>query len=146
MKTRYKIVIFLLIIIVITVGFFLKRGRNFLGESPPIAHSETPTPSNSSLPFSIGKGIPVIVDLGAGHCIPCKEMKPILEGLSKELKGKVLVHIVDLNIEPQYGDVFKVRLIPTQIFFNPSGDVVFRHEGLMKREDILKKLKELDLI
>ena len=41
------------------------------------------------------------------------------------------------------GKAYKIKLIPTQIFFDASGKERFRHEGFFGKEDILAKWKEL---
>ncbi len=87
--------------------------------------------------------LPRLVDIGAGKCIPCKKMAPILEELKKEFAGRLEVEFIDVWEKPRAGDVYKIRLIPTQIFYDASGKERFRHEGFYSREDILGKWKEL---
>jgi thioredoxin 1 len=87
--------------------------------------------------------IPKLVDLGAGKCIPCKMMAPILEELKNEYVGRLEVVFIDVWKNSDEGDKYKIRVIPTQIFFSPEGKELFRHEGFYSREDILAKWKEL---
>jgi thioredoxin 1 len=87
--------------------------------------------------------LPMLVDLGKGTCIPCKKMKPILEELEIEYKGKAIVKIIDLRYEPQEANKYKIRLIPTQIFFDAEGKEVFRHEGFMDKQSIKAKFAEM---
>ena len=87
--------------------------------------------------------LPKLVDLGADKCIPCKMMAPILEGLKKEYAGKMDVQFIDVWKDPAPGKQYKIKLIPTQIFFDASGKELFRHEGFFGKEDILAKWKEL---
>jgi len=87
--------------------------------------------------------LPRLVDLGAGKCIPCKMMAPILESLKKEYAGKFDVVFIDVWEKPDEGAQYGIRMIPTQIFFDPSGKELFRHEGFFSKEDILAKWKEL---
>jgi len=86
---------------------------------------------------------PKLVDLGAGKCIPCKMMSPILDQLEKDFKGKMDVVFIDVWQNADEGSKYKIRVIPTQIFYNPEGKELFRHEGFYSREDILAKWKEL---
>ncbi|MBN1916748.1 MAG: thioredoxin family protein [Verrucomicrobia bacterium] len=90
-------------------------------------------------------GLPRLVDVGAGRCIPCKMMAPILDGLKKEYAGRLRVDVYDLTVDPSARDRFNVRLIPTQIFFDPAGNELWRHEGFMPEEDILAKWEELGI-
>jgi thioredoxin 1 len=87
--------------------------------------------------------LPRLVDLGAGKCIPCKMMAPILEELKKDYAGKLEVVFIDVWQNADEGSKYKIRVIPTQIFYSPEGRELFRHEGFYSREDILAKWKEL---
>jgi len=90
-----------------------------------------------------GKGLPTLIDIGAGTCIPCKLMAPILEELKKELADRLVVQFVDLNKFPDAAQTYRIRFMPTQIFYDASGKELFRHEGFFSKEDILAKWKEL---
>lgn len=92
------------------------------------------------------KGIPRLVDLGAGKCIPCKKMAPILEELKKEYAGSLEVVFIDVWKDPRPAEEYGVETIPTQIFFDPSGKELFRHEGFFAKEDILAKWRELGFV
>ncbi len=87
--------------------------------------------------------LPRLVDLGADKCIPCRMMAPILEEMKKEFAGRLDVEFIDVWKNPQAGEKFGIKLIPTQIFYDPSGKELFRHEGFFSREDILNKWKSL---
>lgn len=91
------------------------------------------------------KALPQLVDLGAGKCIPCKMMAPILEELKKEYAGIFNVEFIDVWKNPDAGKKYSIRIIPTQIFFDVAGKELFRHEGFFSREDILAKWKELNV-
>ena len=87
--------------------------------------------------------LPRLVDLGAGKCIPCKMMAPILEQLRHEYDGKLQVDVYDVWEDPHYAKQYGVRVIPTQVFYDAAGQELWRHEGFMAKEDILAKWKEL---
>ena len=87
--------------------------------------------------------LPKLVDLGAGKCIPCKKMAPILEELKKEYAGRMEVEFIDVWKNPDAGKAYGVEMIPTQIFYDASGKELDRHTGFFGREDILAKWKEL---
>ncbi|MEI6166569.1 MAG: thioredoxin family protein [bacterium] len=88
------------------------------------------------------KVLPLLVDLGAGKCIPCKMMAPILEDLKKTLVGKLEVQFIDVWQNPEAGKKYGINVIPTQIFYDAQGKELFRHEGFFGKEDILAKWKE----
>jgi thioredoxin 1 len=89
------------------------------------------------------KALPRLVDLGAGKCIPCKMMVPILEDLKTTLVGKLDVQFIDVWENPDAGKKYEVNVIPTQIFYDAQGKELFRHEGFYGKDDILGKWKEL---
>ena len=86
--------------------------------------------------------LPRLVDLGAGKCTSCKMMTPILEELKKDFAGKFEVEFVDVWKDPEAGEKYGIRMIPTQIFFDSTGKELFRHEGFFGRDEILAKWRE----
>jgi thioredoxin 1 len=89
------------------------------------------------------KPLPKLLDLGAGKCIPCKMMAPILEGLKREYAGRMEVEFIDVWQNPDAGKKYGIAVIPTQIFFDAAGKELFRHAGFYSKDDILAKWKEL---
>jgi thioredoxin 1 len=87
--------------------------------------------------------LPKLVDLGADKCIPCKMMAPVLAELKTNYAGRLDVEFIDVWKDPKPGKAYKIKLIPTQIFFDATGKERFRHEGFFGKEDILAKWKEL---
>ena len=92
---------------------------------------------------SIPAALPQLVDLGAGKCIPCKAMAPILEAMREDFAGQFDVTFIDVWEDRAAGEVYGIRMIPTQIFFDAEGKELFRHEGFYSREEILAKWDEL---
>lgn len=90
-----------------------------------------------------GKGRPVLIDLGAGTCIPCKMMAPIVADLKAEYAGVMDVHYLDVHKNPDLITLYGIRVIPTQIFYDALGKEMSRHEGFLSKGDILTKWKEL---
>ncbi|MBU0728344.1 MAG: thioredoxin family protein [Proteobacteria bacterium] len=95
-------------------------------------------------------GIPVkdtvtLVDLGAKTCIPCKLMAPILEELGEAYQGRAEIIFIDVWDPTNEGKAkaFKVRTIPTQIFYDKQGKEVYRHLGFLDKTAIIVKLEEL---
>jgi len=102
--------------------------------------------ADNPLDHALAGDKPVLADFGRGTCIPCKMMMPILAELSEELKGRVNVLILDTADYGYLARRYRIRMIPTQIFFDASGKEIYRHSGFMSREDILKKLRELNML
>ncbi|MFH1314101.1 MAG: thioredoxin family protein [Candidatus Eisenbacteria bacterium] len=100
------------------------------------------TPASTS-EVSPERGLPRLVDLGKGTCIPCKQMAPILEELKLEFEGTAIIEVIDLREDADAASQYGIRLIPTQIFFDSSGAEVWRHEGFLGKDAIAAKLAEL---
>jgi len=111
--------------------------------SEPSAAVEASAAPAASEPVSQGEPLPRLIDLGAGKCIPCKMMAPILEELKKTYAGKMDVVFIDVWENPDAGEKHGINMIPTQIFYDADGKELFRHEGFFGKDDILAKWKEL---
>ena len=90
--------------------------------------------------------LPRLVDLGSDKCIPCKKMAPILENLAEQYQGALIVEVIDIKKDPAAGEPWNIRVIPTQIFLDASGQELFRHEGFMAQEAIVAKWQELGVV
>ena len=65
---------------------------------------------------------PAIIDFYADWCGPCKMVAPILEELSKEYEGQLVIYKVDTEKEIELASVFGIRSIPTFLFIPVDGD------------------------
>lgn len=92
---------------------------------------------------ALNSSMPTVVDLGSDSCVPCKMMKPILDELKDEYRGKANILVIDIYKNRKIASEYEIRAIPTQIFFDISGEEVYRHEGFLSKEEIVKKLEEI---
>jgi thioredoxin 1 len=92
------------------------------------------------------KGMVTMIDLGAKKCIPCKMMAPILEKLEKVYAARAAVVFFDVWEDPAPAKRFGIRTIPTQIFFDKDGKEVYRHEGFLSEEEIVRRFKDMGVI
>lgn len=90
-------------------------------------------------------GLPKIVCLGAGKCVPCKAMEPVREALRSEYAGRLGVEFYDVWKDRSIGERFNVHIIPTTIFYDAAGREVDRVEGFISKEDILGKFETLGI-
>lgn len=107
------------------------------------AHAELPSATDAVVNKTLLSGRPVVIDLGARTCIPCKKMAPILESLSAEYRGRASVLFIDVHENQAAAQRFRVQMIPTQVFFDAKGKEVKRHIGFMDKPEIVKELKAL---
>jgi len=91
----------------------------------------------------ITNGKPTLVDFAGTDCIPCKLMKPMLEELEKEYRGKVNVVIVEYYHNTNLADRYAVSAIPTQILFDTQGKELMRHEGFWAKEEMISEIKKV---
>jgi len=89
--------------------------------------------------------LPKLLDFGRGKCIPCKKMAPILQELSEEYKDHVIIKIIEIDQESGLTTANRIRLIPTQIFFDAKNQEVLRHEGFMSKDDIKKVFQKMGI-
>lgn len=89
------------------------------------------------------KGMVTMIDLGAKKCIPCKMMAPIIEKMERKYKGKAAVVFIDVWEHREQAARFRIRAIPTQIFFNAVGEEVYRHVGFLAEKDIVSQLEKM---
>lgn len=87
---------------------------------------------------------PCIVDFYADWCGPCRKLSPILEELSKEYKGKIIVYKVDTDKEKQLAGELGIQSLPTLIFFPMKGKPI-ASQGYMPKEE-LKKIIDKELL
>jgi len=100
--------------------------------------------STGKIPKDIAQTpIPKLLDFGRGKCIPCKAMAPILKELSEEYKDRAIIMIIEIDQETKLTEANRIRLIPTQIFFDAKNKEVLRHEGFMSKDDIKKVFQKM---
>ena len=107
-----------------------------IGCAKDVAPVSAPSPAQPAVKAAAA-GLPRLVDLGAGKCIPCKAMAPILEGLKTEYAGRMEVQFIDVWKDPDAGKAYGIHIIPTQIFYGADGKELARHQGFMGKEEIL---------
>lgn len=135
-----KIVIVVALGAVVAGAVALKQGK-----APVESRDAASAAAMASAPADSGSRAPLprLVDLGAGKCIPCKKMAPILEALKKQYAGRMEVEFIDVWKNPGAAKAYGVEMIPTQIFYDASGKELFRHVGFFGKEDILAEWKQL---
>jgi thioredoxin 1 len=152
MKPYVKMGILVLLMVAVGIIVVIKRGGvpyscppSLANQEPNVAAAVPETPAADANAAEPNR-LPRLVDLGAGKCIPCKAMAPILEELKTQYKDKFEVVFIDVWQNPDAAKPYNINLIPTQIFFDKDGKELFRHEGFFAKDDILAKWKELGVI
>lgn len=88
------------------------------------------------------KTAPVIVDLWAPWCGPCKQLGPLLEKVVREAKGKLRLVKVDIDKNPQIAQQFRVQSIPA-VFAVADGRVIDGFVGALPESQVKAFAKRL---
>ncbi|KIJ88624.1 thioredoxin [Rickettsia asembonensis] len=80
--------------------------------------------------------LPVLVDFWAEWCGPCKMLTPIIDEISKELKGKVKVLKMNIDENPNIPSEYGIRSIPTIMLFK-NGEQKDTKIGLQQKNSLL---------
>ncbi|HYI97422.1 MAG TPA: thioredoxin, partial [Bryobacteraceae bacterium] len=83
--------------------------------------------------------LPVLLDLWAPWCGPCKMIAPALDELAKELAGQVKIAKLNVDENPVVSSRFHVRSIPLLVMLE-NGREVDRIVGAQPKAEILRRL------
>ncbi|HEX3005145.1 MAG TPA: tetratricopeptide repeat protein [Angustibacter sp.] len=86
--------------------------------------------------------VPVVVDLWAEWCGPCKQLSPVLERLAAEYAGRFLLAKVDVDANPRLGQLFQAQSIPTVVAI-VKGQPVPLFQGALPEQQVRAYLDEL---
>ena len=86
--------------------------------------------------------IPVMVDLWAAWCGPCKMIHPIIDEISKEYEGRALMVKLDVDSNKETAMKYGIRNIPTVLYFK-NGEVVDKQVGAVPKTKFVDKLEPI---
>ena len=123
-----------------------------LKQQPVCGNCKNPLPAPPSKPVIVtdanfhavveNSHLPVLLDLWAAWCGPCRMIAPTIDAIASELAGKLLVAKLDIDANPSTYARFGVRSIPTLLILK-DGREVDRIIGAQSRDAILRKLQPL---
>ena len=83
--------------------------------------------------------IPVILDLWASWCGPCRMLAPIISEIADEYAGKVKVGKVNVDEEPELAAAFRVMSIPMVVLIK-DGKVASTSVGYKTKDELISAL------
>ena len=84
---------------------------------------------------------PTVVDFWAEWCGPCKQIGPVLEEISDEMKDLVVIAKHNIDNEPNTPTKYGVRGIPTMLLFK-GGELKATKVGATTKSNIVSWIKE----
>lgn len=76
--------------------------------------------------------LPAIIDFYADWCGPCKAVAPVLEELSEQYEGQVVIYKINTDQEQELSALFGIQSIPTFLFVPMQGTPMLQRGALPK--------------
>ena len=83
--------------------------------------------------------VPTLIEFYADWCGPCRNMKPVIEEIENELKGKVKVFVFNVERNHQLADKFVVLSLPTFMVYR-NGNRVSTLVGMQSKKSLVSLL------
>jgi thioredoxin 1 len=84
---------------------------------------------------------PAIIDFYADWCAPCRQLSPIVEEISKEYAGKIVVYKVDTDKERALAQSLGISGLPTLLFIPADGQPRLSM-GFLSKDSLVKGVNE----
>ena len=91
--------------------------------------------TNTNISEILSGDKPVMIDFWASWCGPCRMLAPVVEEIAQEYDGKVVVAKCDVDDADEVAMQFRIRNIPTLMFFK-GGEMVNRLVGAVPKSEI----------
>ena len=92
--------------------------------------------------LELSRTVPVVIDLWAEWCGPCKQLSPILEKVITELAGRLVLVKVDVDANPQLAQAFRAQSIPLVVAL-VGGQPVPLFTGAVPEEQVREVFAQL---
>ena len=131
----------------------VEREKIEQGSNPVCGRCKSPLlPSNDGKPVTVTDAtypseverspLPVLLDMWAPWCGPCRMIAPVLEELASEMAGRIRVAKLNVDENQVTASRFNVRSIPTLLVLK-SGKEVDRFVGVMPKVELMRRLERV---
>lgn len=87
----------------------------------------------------LNSSVPVLVDMWAAWCAPCRLIAPVVEELAQTYQGKVKIGKLNVDDHPAVAAQYRVMNIPTLLLFK-GGKEVDRIIGAQPKEELVRRI------
>jgi thioredoxin 1 len=85
--------------------------------------------------------VPVLIDLWAAWCGPCRMVAPVVDELGRDYAGRLKVAKLDVDAEPELAMRYEVMSIPTLMIFH-KGSLEKRLVGARSKSQLMTELAQ----
>jgi thioredoxin-like negative regulator of GroEL len=90
--------------------------------------------------------LPVLLEFDRKFCPICRASEIVILAVKDQYSGQFQVRKLYMDEDEAWFRRYKIAIVPSQVFLDPAGQEVYRHEGVFKKEDLIQKLRELKFI
>ncbi len=98
--------------------------------------------TNTNISEVLSGTLPVMVDFWATWCGPCRMLSPTVDDIAAEYEGRAVVAKCNVDDSDEVAMQFRIRNIPTLLFFK-NGELVERLVGVVSKQEIAAVLDSL---
>ncbi len=102
------------------------------GSGADAGTSAVPAPTGSP---SVAPKV-TFVELGSDKCIPCKEMRPVMDAVQRTFGAQLEIVFYDVGEDDAPAREYGIQYIPTQVFLDENGVEFHRHAGFYPQAEI----------